>query len=107
MSKEKKPSAAAMRAAPENGRIVFVHGGVAQYRDGVFYTGMEDPRWARPIQWVVEWWLPIEKDPRAEFASVVEALRKLSEWPDSYPANANIQRMREYAASRLSALEGK
>ncbi len=44
---------------PDEGQIVFVHGGVAQYRDGVFYTGMEDPRWMRPIVWDVKWWLPI------------------------------------------------
>jgi hypothetical protein len=44
---------------PRNKQIVFVDGGVAQFRDGVFYTGMEDPRYTRPIQWEVKWWLPI------------------------------------------------
>jgi hypothetical protein len=45
-------------APPREGQYVFVEGGIAQYRNGVFYTGMEDPRWTRPIQWAVEWWLP-------------------------------------------------
>ncbi len=75
--RQQKPSAAAMRSVPSNGQIVFVHGGVAQYRDGVFYTGMDDPRWARPIQWAIEWWLPVDKNPRDEFAPVVEALRAI------------------------------
>jgi len=47
-------------ARPREGQIVFVGGGVAQYRDGVFYTGMEDPRYERPIQWNVTWWLPTD-----------------------------------------------
>ena len=47
------------RRAPEEGEIVFVRGGVAQYRGDVFYTGMEDPRYTRPIQWEVDWWMPI------------------------------------------------
>jgi len=48
---------------PDEGQIVFVHGGVAMYRDGVFYTGMEDPRWTRPIKWEVTWWSPIDRPP--------------------------------------------
>lgn len=48
---------------PDENQIVFVHGGVAQYRDGKFYTGMDDPRYARPIQWDVRWWYPIDADP--------------------------------------------
>ncbi len=43
----------------------------------------------------------------AEFAPVVEALRKLSNWPPSYPASENIERMRGYAASTLATLEAK
>ncbi len=48
---------------PDEGQIVFVCGGVAQYREGIFYTGMEDPRWKRPIQWEVKWWYPVSEDP--------------------------------------------
>ena len=51
---------------PREGQIVFVHGGVAEYRNGTFYTGMEDPRFERPIQWRVTWWCPIDSDPRAD-----------------------------------------
>lgn len=42
---------------PSHGEIVGVHGGVAQYRNGNFYTGMEDPRWERSIQWAVTHWV--------------------------------------------------
>lgn len=44
---------------PVEGQFVIVEGGIAQYRDGVFYTGMEEPRYTRPIQWAVAWWLPL------------------------------------------------
>lgn len=44
-------------ALPKEGQIVFVEGGVAQFRSGVFYSGMEEPKYHRPIQWSVEWWL--------------------------------------------------
>ncbi len=44
---------------PFEGQIVFVDGGVAQYRDGAFYTGMEDPRYARKIMWPVTHWMPM------------------------------------------------
>jgi hypothetical protein len=55
---------------PAEGQIVFVEGGIVQFRKGVFYTGMELPKYARPIQWDVEWWLPM-------YASAIqEAVRK-------------------------------
>ena len=43
---------------PDEGQIVGVDGGIAQYRNGVFYTGMEEPKFTRPIQWEVKWWKP-------------------------------------------------
>jgi len=45
--------------APAENQIVVVAGGIAQYRGGVFYTGMEDPRFTRPIQWKVTQWMPL------------------------------------------------
>jgi hypothetical protein len=44
---------------PKEGQIVFVNGGVAQYRGGRFYSGMDEPRYFRQIEWPVDWWLPI------------------------------------------------
>ena len=50
---------AVLSARPAEDQIVFVDGGIAQYRSGVFYTGMEEPRYARPIKWTVTHWMPI------------------------------------------------
>ncbi len=47
---------AAECAVPQEGQIVFVQGGIAQFRGGTFYTGMEEPRYQRPITWRVDWW---------------------------------------------------
>jgi hypothetical protein len=54
--------------APQEGQIVIVACGVAQYRGGVFYTGMEAPQWERPIKWDVTWWrpLPVTEPPQWE-----------------------------------------
>ena len=43
------------RPAPEN-TIVWVPGGLAEKRDGTWYTGMDVPRFQRPIQWYVWCW---------------------------------------------------
>ena len=59
---------------PAEGQIVFVEGGVAQYRNGEFFTGMEDPRYGRPIQWEVKWWLPIHGTESAIRSKIQEAL---------------------------------
>lgn len=72
---------------PVEGQIVFIHGGVAQYREGVFYSGMEDPRWTRPIQWEVKWWLPLDvgmeiKELRAELSRKAQAYDRLQAWLD-------------------------
>lgn len=48
-----------MDTLPEEGQIVFVEGGTAQFRQGSFYTGMEEPLYTRRIQWDVKWWLPM------------------------------------------------
>lgn len=47
------------RLLPEEQQIVFVFGGLAQFRDGKFYTCMEDPRDQREIQWPVLFWQPM------------------------------------------------
>jgi hypothetical protein len=44
---------------PQEGVTVLVSGGVAQYRYGQWYTGMEEPLFQRPIQWEVTKWMPI------------------------------------------------
>ena len=51
---------------PRENQVVIVHGGVAQYRQGLFYTGMEDPRYARPILWPVTCWQPLPEPPPTE-----------------------------------------
>ncbi len=38
---------------------VLVDGGIAMWRDGVWYTGMEEPWFQRPIEWTVRRWAPI------------------------------------------------
>lgn len=50
---------------PHENEIVLVHGGIAQYRDGKFYTGMETPQFTRPIVWEVKHWLPFPLPPSA------------------------------------------
>ncbi len=62
-AKPEAPEVATECACPAEGEIVFVQGGVAQYRKGLYYTGMEDPRWERPILWTVTWWYPAYSDP--------------------------------------------
>ena len=47
---------------PDEGQIVIVPGGTAQFREGLFYTGMEYPQYSRVIMWLVPWWIPIEAD---------------------------------------------
>ena len=61
-----------MELTPDDGQIVIVAGGIAQYRDGVFYTGMEEPMYQRPIEWSVTWWEPLRYQTSAP-ADVVEA----------------------------------
>ncbi len=54
--------------APE-GATVIVSGGIAQKRAGVWYSGMEEPMFSRPIQWNVTWWAEIyygEKPPKMD-----------------------------------------
>ncbi len=48
---------------PYTNQIVVVHGGIAQYRAGEFYTGMEWPQYARKIQWPVTHWFALPKPP--------------------------------------------
>lgn len=45
---------------PIEGQIVQVAGGIAQYRNETFYTGMSTPIFTRPIIWTVLWWKPYE-----------------------------------------------
>ncbi len=48
---------------PLEGQIVIVHGGIAQFRAGRFWTGMECPQFTRVIQWEVEWWTALPYPP--------------------------------------------
>jgi len=48
---------------PLEGQIVIVHGGIAQYSNGVFYTGMECPQFTRRIKWEVTHWMPLPQPP--------------------------------------------
>lgn len=48
---------------PEQGKKVLVSGGVACMREGVWYTGMEEPLFQRPIQWKVTHWMPLPNPP--------------------------------------------
>jgi hypothetical protein len=50
---------------PAEGQIVVVHGGIALYQGGVFYTGVEVPQFRRAIQWRVTHWMPLPKPPEA------------------------------------------
>ena len=43
---------------PNDGEPVLVSGGTAVWRDGVWYTGMEEPLFQRPIEWKVTHWMP-------------------------------------------------
>lgn len=51
---------------PKQYDIVLVLGGIAQYRDGVFYTGMTPgPHFTRPIIWDVTHWAYLPTPPRS------------------------------------------
>ncbi len=52
--------------SPEDWQIVLVHGGIAQYRSGIFYTGMECPQYQRPIMWPVTHWALFPVPPKEE-----------------------------------------
>lgn len=101
------------RAIPNEGQVVFVAGGVAQYRGGAFYSGMESPRWERRIQWPVEWWYPISADPAIAIrAPLVEEIERLKadladeirnaayEAEECQKAKAEIERLKD-AKDRL------
>lgn len=49
--------------APRDQQFVIVHGGIAQYRGGRFYTGMDEPAFMRPIHWEVTHWKPVYNSP--------------------------------------------
>jgi hypothetical protein len=48
---------------PTPGKTVIVHGGIAYYREGDWYTltGCVWP--GKHIQWPVEWWMPLPDPP--------------------------------------------
>jgi hypothetical protein len=52
---------------PLDGDIVIVSGGTAQYRDGEWFTGMEQPQFQRPIEWKVTHYMPIPIFGRNDF----------------------------------------
>ena len=49
---------------PATPHVVFVHGGVACYRDGSWWTGMEYPQFTRKIQWHVTHWAELPVPPK-------------------------------------------
>lgn len=86
---------------PADDVTVLVAGGVAQYRSGVWYTGMEEPLFRRPIEWPVTYWMPL---PTPETTSVAALPRndgapdggldtydyvRLVEWMKDPPEPAN------------------
>jgi len=44
---------------PAKHQKVIVPGGMAQYRGGLWYSGMEEPMFQRPIQWEVTRWMQL------------------------------------------------
>ena len=44
---------------PTENVIVLVSGGTAKYRNGQWYSGMEEPLFCRQIEWEVKCWMPI------------------------------------------------
>lgn len=44
---------------PLYGELVFVDGGIGQYREGVWYSGTDTPPLERPITWEVKHWARI------------------------------------------------
>ncbi len=51
-----------IETAPK-GIPVLVTGGIAmQKTGGEWFTGMEEPRYERPLQWQPKWWMPIPTD---------------------------------------------
>lgn len=44
---------------PLHEEIVFVDGGLAQYRDGIWYSATDTPPLKRPITWPVKHWARI------------------------------------------------
>lgn len=55
-------------ALPLHHGPVLVHGGVAAYRDGVWFTGMETPMYSRPIMWNVTHWAELPVPPALALA---------------------------------------
>jgi len=48
---------------PPVGVCVIVAGGVAKIKeDGIWYTGMEEPVFERPLEWSPKWWAKIPLD---------------------------------------------
>ena len=50
---------------PEEFITVIVPGGIAQYKGGNWYTGMEEPLFLRQIVWEVPYWMPLPNAPLA------------------------------------------
>lgn len=49
--------------APPKGVPVIVCGGVAMLKTGgVWYSGMEEPLFQRPLEWTPKWWAAIPGD---------------------------------------------
>ena len=51
---------------PDSEMPVIVPGGLAVYRNGTWFTGMEEPLYKRPMQWDVTHWIPLPDKPQTE-----------------------------------------
>ena len=58
-----------IETAPEY-TTVFVAGGIAQKRNGVWFTGMEEPMFQRAIEWPVTVWMPLPAPPKQDAGEV-------------------------------------
>jgi len=57
----------AIKNPPANGVPVIVKGGLAMRKTGgVWYTGMEEPLYQRPIEWQVTHWQPLPPTKESE-----------------------------------------
>ena len=53
----------ALNKLPPVDECVIVAGGVAKIKeDGIWYTGMEEPVFERPLEWSPKWWAKIPLD---------------------------------------------
>ena len=69
---------------PMDHQKVLVSGGIAQYRKGVFLSGMEDPQFRREIQWNVTMWAEIPHHDEMSDNRIVCDCIDIGEWKHSW-----------------------